>query len=206
VAGSQPRLASTICAERANVKRGRSRCGQHAPQRAIRVAATSPAKWLSRNQSGNCATRAFSPLKWRFGILFGAVGAARDCLQEALSYADSRVQFGKPISEFQLTQRKFADMGVAVNTAMLLAMHLGRLKDEGRLRPEQVSVGKLNNVAAALQIARECRTILGGNGISLEYSPLRHANNLESVLTYEGTHEIHSLVVGQALTGRAAYR
>jgi glutaryl-CoA dehydrogenase len=142
----------------------------------------------------------------RFGILFGAVGAARDCLQEALSYADSRVQFGKPISEFQLTQRKFADMGVALNTAMLLAMHLGRLKDDHRLRPEQVSVGKMNNVAAAIQIARDCRTILGGNGISLEYSPLRHANNLESVLTYEGTHEIHSLVIGQALTGRAAYR
>jgi glutaryl-CoA dehydrogenase len=142
----------------------------------------------------------------RFGILFGAVGAARDCLQEALSYADSRVQFGKPISAFQLTQKKLADMAVSVNTAMLLALHLGRLKDAGRLRPEQVSVGKLNNVREALAVARECRTILGGNGISLEYSPLRHANNLESVLTYEGTNEIHTLVVGQALTGQAAYR
>jgi glutaryl-CoA dehydrogenase len=142
----------------------------------------------------------------RFGILFGAVGAARDCLQEALSYADSRVQFGKPISAFQLTQKKLADMAVSVNTAMLLALHLGRLKDAGRIRPEQVSVGKLNNVREAIAVARECRTILGGNGISLEYSPLRHANNLESVLTYEGTNEIHTLVVGQALTGQAAYR
>ncbi len=142
----------------------------------------------------------------RFGILFGAVGAARDCLQEALSYADSRVQFGKPISAFQLTQKKLADMAVSVNTSMLLALHLGRLKDAGRIRPEQVSVGKLNNVREAIAVARECRTILGGNGISLEYSPLRHANNLESVLTYEGTNEIHTLVVGQALTGQAAYR
>jgi glutaryl-CoA dehydrogenase len=142
----------------------------------------------------------------RFGILFGAVGAARDCLQEALSYADSRVQFGKPISAFQLTQKKLADMAVSVNTAMLLALHLGRLKDAGRIRPEQVSIGKLNNVREAIAVARECRTILGGNGISLEYSPLRHANNLESVLTYEGTNEIHTLVVGQALTGQAAYR
>jgi glutaryl-CoA dehydrogenase len=142
----------------------------------------------------------------RFGILFGAVGAARNCLQEALSYADSRVQFGKPISAFQLTQKKLADMAVSVNTSMLLALHLGRLKDAGRIRPEQVSVGKLNNVREAIAVARECRTILGGNGISLEYSPLRHANNLESVLTYEGTNEIHTLVVGQALTGQAAYR
>ncbi len=142
----------------------------------------------------------------RFGILFGAVGAARDSLAAALSYADSRVQFGKPISGFQLTQRKFADMGVALNTAMLLALHLGRLKDDGRIRPEQVSVGKLNNVREAIAIARECRTILGANGISLEYPPLRHANNLESVLTYEGTSEIHTLVIGHALTGVAAYR
>jgi glutaryl-CoA dehydrogenase len=142
----------------------------------------------------------------RFGILFGAVGAARDCLQTALSYADARVQFGRPISSFQLTQRKLADMAVALNTSMLLALHLGRLKDAGRIRPEQVSTGKLNNVRQAIAIARECRTILGANGISLDYSPLRHANNLESVLTYEGTEEIHTLVVGQALTGQAAYR
>ncbi|GEL17830.1 acyl-CoA dehydrogenase family protein [Pseudonocardia asaccharolytica] len=142
----------------------------------------------------------------RFGILFGVVGAARDCLQAALSYADSRIQFGKPISAFQLTQKKFADMAVSLSTSMLLALHLGRLKDAGTIRSEQVSVGKLNNVREALGIARECRTILGGNGISLEYAPLRHANNLESVLTYEGTSEIHTLVVGQALTGQAAYR
>jgi len=142
----------------------------------------------------------------RFGILFGAVGAARDCLQAALSYADTRVQFGRPISAFQLTQKKLADMAVALNTSMLLALHLGRLKDAGRIRPAQVSVGKLNNVRQALAIARECRTILGANGISLDYSPLRHANNLESVLTYEGTEEIHTLVVGQALTGQSAYR
>jgi glutaryl-CoA dehydrogenase len=142
----------------------------------------------------------------RFGILFGAVGAARDCLQAALSYADTRIQFDKPISAFQLTQKKLADMAVSLNTAMLLALHLGRLKDDHRLRPEQVSVGKMNNVREAIAIARECRTVLGGNGISLEYSPLRHANNLESVLTYEGTNEIHTLVIGQALTGQAAYR
>ncbi|MBO1419248.1 acyl-CoA dehydrogenase family protein [Streptomyces sp. FH025] len=142
----------------------------------------------------------------RFGILFGAVGAARDSLQTALRYADSRVQFDRPISGFQLTQRKLADMALALGNAALLAVHLGRLKDGGRLRPEQVSVGKLNNVREALAIARECRTILGANGISLEYSPIRHANNLESVLTYEGTSEIHTLVVGQALTGQAAYR
>ncbi|GAA3036112.1 acyl-CoA dehydrogenase family protein [Kitasatospora sp. NPDC006786] len=142
----------------------------------------------------------------RFGILFGAVGAGRDSLQAALRYADSRVQFDRPISGFQLTQRKFADMALALGNSALLAVHLGRLKDGGRLRPEQVSVGKLNNVREALKIARECRTVLGANGISLEYSPIRHANNLESVLTYEGTGEIHTLVVGQALTGQAAYR
>ncbi|MFI6059207.1 acyl-CoA dehydrogenase family protein [Streptomyces sp. NPDC051286] len=142
----------------------------------------------------------------RFGILFGAVGAARDCLQTAIDYADARVQFGRPISAFQLTQRKFADMALSLGNAALLALHLGRLKDLGTLRPEQVSAGKLNNVREALAIARECRTVLGANGISLEYSPLRHANNLESVLTYEGTSEVHTLVVGQALTGQAAYR
>ncbi|MQY40379.1 Acyl-CoA dehydrogenase [Streptomyces sp. RB17] len=142
----------------------------------------------------------------RFGILFGAVGAGRDSLMAALQYADSRVQFGRPISAFQLTQKKLADMSVSLGSAALLAVHLGRLKDQGRLRPEQVSVGKLNNVREALAIARECRTVLGANGISLEYPPLRHANNLESVLTYEGTSEIHTLVIGQALTGQAAYR
>jgi glutaryl-CoA dehydrogenase len=142
----------------------------------------------------------------RFGILFGAVGAARDSLQAALAYADTRVQFGKPISAFQLTQKKLADMSVSLGGAALIALHLGRLKDQGRIRPEQISVGKLNNVREAITIARECRSILGANGISLEYSPLRHANNLESVLTYEGTGEMHTLVVGQALTGQAAFR
>lgn len=142
----------------------------------------------------------------RFGIVFGAVGAARDCLQTTVDYASTRVQFGRPISAFQLTQRKIADMAVSVNTAMLLALHLGRLKDAGAVGPEQISAGKLNNVAGAIAIARECRTILGANGISMEYAPLRHANNLESVLTYEGTHDIHQLVVGQALTGQSAFR
>ncbi|PBC70994.1 glutaryl-CoA dehydrogenase [Streptomyces sp. TLI_235] len=142
----------------------------------------------------------------RFGILFGAVGAGRDCLQTALAYGGDRIQFGRPISGFQLTQQKFADMAVSLNNAALLAIHLGRLKEQGRIRPEQVSVGKLNNVREALAIARECRTVLGANGISLDYSPLRHANNLESVLTYEGTSEIHTLVIGQALTGIPAYR
>ncbi|WP_431683829.1 acyl-CoA dehydrogenase family protein [Kitasatospora sp. KL5] len=142
----------------------------------------------------------------RFGILFGAVGAARDCLQTALAYGADRIQFDRPISGFQLTQQKFADMAVSLNNAALLAVHLGRLKEQGRIRPEQVSTGKLNNVREAIAIARECRTILGANGISLDYSPLRHANNLESVLTYEGTSEIHTLVIGQALTGIPAYR
>jgi glutaryl-CoA dehydrogenase len=142
----------------------------------------------------------------RFGICFGAVGAARDCLAVTLDYARERVQFGRPIAAFQLTQQKVADMGVSLGTAALLAIHLGRLKDAGRLQPHQVSAGKLNNVREALAIARECRTILGGSGITLEYSPLRHANNLESVLTYEGTSEIHTLVIGEALTGHAAYR
>jgi glutaryl-CoA dehydrogenase len=142
----------------------------------------------------------------RFGILFGALGAARDCLQTALTYADTRVQFDRPISGFQLTQRKLADMAVKLDTGMLLAVHLGRLKEAGRIRPEHVSVGKLNNVRTAIDIARQCRSILGANGVSLEYSPLRHANNLESVLTYEGTEEVHTLVVGQALTGQSAFR
>jgi len=142
----------------------------------------------------------------RFGILFGALGAGRDSLQAALSYAGTRTQFDQQISKFQLTQRKLAEMAVSLNTGLLLAVHLGRIKEAGRIRPEQVSVGKLNNVRAALDVARECRTILGANGVSLEYPPLRHANNLESVLTYEGTEEIHTLVVGQALTGLSAFR
>lgn len=142
----------------------------------------------------------------RFGIIFGAMGAARDALEVALSYADSRVQFDRPIAGFQLTQAKLADLTADYVTGMLLALHLARLKEAGSLAPAQVSLGKLNNVRRALAIARECRSVLGANGISAEYSPLRHAANLESVLTYEGTTEMHTLVVGQALTGHAAFR
>jgi glutaryl-CoA dehydrogenase len=142
----------------------------------------------------------------RLGIAFGALGAARDCLEATLSYAADREVFGKPLAGFQLTQAKLADMTLELQKGYLLALHLGRLKEAGRLRPEQVSIGKLNNVREALAIARECRTILGANGITLEYSVLRHANNLESVLTYEGTSEIHQLVIGQSLTGHAAFQ
>ncbi|NJP31139.1 acyl-CoA dehydrogenase family protein [Micromonospora thermarum] len=141
----------------------------------------------------------------RHGIVWGALGAARECLETALGYATSRTQFGKPLAAFQLTQAKLADMAVEWNKGYLLALHLGRLADAGRLRPEQVSVGKLNNVREALAIARQCRTILGANGVSGEYPVMRHANNLESVLTYEGTSEIHQLVVGQKLTGISAF-
>ncbi|GAA1513652.1 acyl-CoA dehydrogenase family protein [Kribbella lupini] len=142
----------------------------------------------------------------RFGIIFGAMGAARDCLETAVSYAGERQVFDKPLSAYQLTQAKLADMAVELNKGVLLAVHLGRLKEKGSLRPEQVSVGKLNNVREAIAIARECRTILAANGISGEYPVLRHANNLESVLTYEGTSEVHQLVIGQALTGQSAFR
>jgi glutaryl-CoA dehydrogenase len=141
----------------------------------------------------------------RHGIAWGALGAARECLETAIAYAGDREQFGRPIASFQLTQAKLADMAVELLKGFLLALHLGRLADAGRLRPEQVSVAKLNNVREALAIARQCRTILGANGISLEYPVLRHANNLESVLTYEGTSEIHQLVIGQRLTGISAF-
>ena len=141
----------------------------------------------------------------RFGIVWGALGAARDCLETAIAYAGSREQFGRPIAGFQLTQAKLADMTLELQKGYLLALHLGRRHDTVGLRPEQVSVGKLNNVREAIKIARECRTILGANGISGEYPVLRHANNLESVLTYEGTSEIHQLVIGQALTGLNAF-
>ncbi|MEX0168399.1 acyl-CoA dehydrogenase family protein [Streptomyces sp. LMG1-1-1.1] len=142
----------------------------------------------------------------RFGIVFGALGAARDCLETAISYARDRVVFSRSLASYQLTQQKLADMSVELGKGMLLALHLGRLKDAGTLTAEQVSVGKLNNVREAIAIARECRTILGANGITLEYPVLRHANNLESVLTYEGTSEVHSLVIGKALTGEQAFR
>jgi glutaryl-CoA dehydrogenase len=141
----------------------------------------------------------------RYGIVWGALGAARDCLHATLDYAGTREQFGRPIAGFQLTQAKLADMAVELQKGYLLALHLGRLADAGALRPDQVSVGKLNNVREALAIARQCRTILGANGISGEYPVMRHANNLESVLTYEGTSEIHQLVIGQRLTGVAAF-
>jgi glutaryl-CoA dehydrogenase len=142
----------------------------------------------------------------RFGIVFGAVGAARDCLETTLAYASTRRVFDKPLTAYQLTQAKLADMTLELGKAMLLALHLGRLKDARRLRPEQVSLGKLNSVREAIAIARECRTILAAAGITLEYPVMRHANNLESVLTYEGTSEVHQLVIGQALTGQSAFR
>jgi glutaryl-CoA dehydrogenase len=142
----------------------------------------------------------------RFGIVFGSVGAARDCLETALEYAATRRVFDRPLAGFQATQLKLADMTVELGTAMLLALHLGRLKDGGRITPEQVSLGKLNNVREALGIARECRTILGAAGITGDYPVMRHANNLESVLTYEGTSEVHQLVIGTSLTGIPAFR
>ena len=141
----------------------------------------------------------------RFGIVWGAMGAARTCFETALEYAKTRQQWGRPIGGFQLTQRKLADMALELNKGTLLALHLGRMKDEGRLLPQHVSMGKLNNVREALDIAREARTILGASGITLEYPVIRHMNNLESVLTYEGTSEIHTLVIGEALTGLRAY-
>jgi glutaryl-CoA dehydrogenase len=142
----------------------------------------------------------------RYGIVWGALGAARSSLDAALSYAGDRQQFGRPIAGFQLTQQKLADMNLELTKGMLLALHLGRRKDAGTLQPVQVSLGKLNNVREALEICRTARTILGANGISLEYPVIRHMNNLESVLTYEGTVEMHTLVVGQAMTGLAAFR
>jgi glutaryl-CoA dehydrogenase len=142
----------------------------------------------------------------RFGIVFGALGAARDCLETAIDYAQSRQVFDKPLAAYQLTQAKIADMAVEVGKGHLLAYHLGRIKDRGEITPEQISTGKLNNVREALAVARECRTILGANGITLEYPVIRHANNLESVLTYEGTSEVHQLSIGRALTGEAAFR
>jgi glutaryl-CoA dehydrogenase len=142
----------------------------------------------------------------RFGIIWGSMGAARACFASALEYARTREQFDRPIGGFQLTQQKLADMLVELSKGTLLALHLGRLKDEGRLAPEQVSLGKLNNVREALAIARTARTILGANGVTLEYPVIRHANNLESVLTYEGTSEVHSLILGQAVTGLSAFQ
>jgi glutaryl-CoA dehydrogenase len=142
----------------------------------------------------------------RFGILFGVMGAARACYEAALGYSKSRVQFGVPIASFQLTQQKLVEMMVAVNRGMLVALHLGRMKDEGRITPELVSFGKFDNVRNALEVARTARSVLGANGITLEYPVMRHMTNLETVLTYEGTNEIHTLILGQAITGLAAFK
>ncbi len=141
----------------------------------------------------------------RFGIIFGAVGAARACYETALRYAQDREQFGKPIAAFQLTQRELVEMMIGINTGMLLAVHLGKKRDEGSLSAEQVSYGKMTNVRMALSVARSARSVLGANGITLEYPVIRHMNNLESVYTYEGTNEIHTLVLGEAITGIAAF-
>jgi glutaryl-CoA dehydrogenase len=142
----------------------------------------------------------------RFGIIWGALGAARSCYETALEYAKTREQFGSPIAAFQLTQQKLANMAVELAKGQLLALHFGRLKDQGRLAPEHVSLAKLNSTREALEICRSARTILGGNGISYEFPIMRHMANLESVLTYEGTPEMHTLVIGQALTGHSAFR
>jgi glutaryl-CoA dehydrogenase len=142
----------------------------------------------------------------RYGIAWGAMGAARDSYQAALAYSQERLQFGKPLAGYQLTQEKLVNMLVEIQKGTMLALHLGRLKDAGTLKPEQVSLGKLNNVREALAIAREARSVLGGNGITLDYSPLRHAANLESVRTYEGTDEVHTLILGQHITGLGAFR
>ncbi|MFN8223514.1 MAG: acyl-CoA dehydrogenase family protein [Gaiellales bacterium] len=142
----------------------------------------------------------------RYGIVWGAVGAGRACFEEALAYAKERIVFSKPISSYQLTQQKLAEMALEVNRGALVALHIGRMKDAGTLRPEHVSLGKMGNVRGALEVCRSARSVLGGNGITLEYPVIRHMNNLESVITYEGTHEVHTLVVGQALTGTSAFR
>ena len=142
----------------------------------------------------------------RYGIVWGAAGAARACLEAAIDYSTSRVQFGKPIASFQIQQQKLATMALDVNRSTILALHLGRLKDAGQLRPEQVSMGKLGNVNAALEVARTARQVLGANGITLEYPVMRHLTNLETVVTYEGTADVHALVVGNALTGIDAFR
>ncbi len=141
----------------------------------------------------------------RFGIVWGAIGAARSCYETALEYSKTRIQFDRPIAGFQLTQAKLVDMLLELNKGALLALHLGRAKDAGRLHPSQVSLAKLNNVREALTIARQARTILGANGVTLEYPVIRHMNNLESVLTYEGTSEMHALIVGKEITGLAAF-
>jgi len=142
----------------------------------------------------------------RYGIVWGAMGAARDSYLTALAFSKDRMQFGKPLAGYQLTQQKLVNMALEINKGTLLALQLGRLKDAGTLAPHQISVGKLNNCREAIEICREARAMLGGNGITLDYSPMRHANNLESVRTYEGTDEVHTLILGQHITGIAAFR
>ncbi|MGO2068219.1 acyl-CoA dehydrogenase family protein [Glutamicibacter arilaitensis] len=142
----------------------------------------------------------------RYGILWGSMGAARDAFEDALAYSQERLQFDKPLAGYQMTQQKLVDMALEINKGFLLALHIGRLKDAGKLDLHMISVGKLNNCREAIAICREARTILGGNGITLDYSPLRHANNLESVRTYEGTDEVHTLILGNKLTGVPAFR
>jgi glutaryl-CoA dehydrogenase len=142
----------------------------------------------------------------RYGIVWGAVGAGRACFEAALDYAKERIVFDKPIAGYQLTQQKLAEMALELNRGLLVALHIGRMKDDGTLRQEHVSLGKMGNVRGAMEVARQARTILGANGVTLEYPVIRHVNNLESVLTYEGTHEVHTLVVGNALTGENAFR
>jgi len=142
----------------------------------------------------------------RYGIVWGVTGAARSCFEAAAEYSRTREQFGRKIGGFQLTQSKLAWMLADLSQAQLLALHLGRLKEAGKITPQQVSLGKMANVRTAIEIARQARTVLGANGVTLEYPVIRHANNLESVLTYEGTEEIHTLALGQAITGISAYR
>jgi glutaryl-CoA dehydrogenase len=142
----------------------------------------------------------------RYGIIWGAMGAARDCYESALAYAKEREQFGRPIASFQLVQEKLANMLIEVGKGTLLALHIGRMKDAGTLRSEHISFGKLNNVREAIEIAREARTVFGGNGVTLDYPPMRHMSNLESVRTYEGTDEVHTLILGGAITGIPAFR
>jgi glutaryl-CoA dehydrogenase len=142
----------------------------------------------------------------RYGIIWGAMGAARNCYESALAYSGEREQFGQPIASFQLIQQKLANMLIEIGKGTLLALHIGRMKDAGTLRPEHISFGKLNNVREAIEIAREARTIFGGNGVTLDYPPMRHMSNLESVRTYEGTDEVHTLILGNAITGIPAFR
>jgi glutaryl-CoA dehydrogenase len=142
----------------------------------------------------------------RYGIAWGAIGAARDSFEAALAYAQQRTQFGRPIAGFQLTQEKLVNMALEIQKAQLVALRIGRLKDAGHLEPHMISMAKLNSTRIAIDVARTARTVLGGNGVTLDFSPLRHANNLESVRTYEGTDEVHTLVLGQRITGLAAFR